>query len=335
MLTQSFIFDLTQGSLKPVLSFFRSRSEIDFQIQKNSIKLYFFDSELITISELEYHLYYIRFYNYYVPEIEGPYVSSYKFYRNDQRRFKSLLIYPRDRDNPDKIQELSSLIYSAYRSIEDIYDRDSIVDYSIMEMELHYDGINPFRQYFLRSNSINTKKEPPDIYIVDSEPDFRRRKKGIKPYDMVGVSLNDNDQIKFFIMSLILPGGTSYGRRYFNDLINQPDSKTLFLSEIFSLLYLKTNFLGLMPGLELSDEIVSGFNPWDNDYMLDYINVYYDDSGGSDPFNYLRDRLKKRSAAEFKGKIKFTTVTRKRKQLRNEFIYSIDQIFPLDQCLDV
>lgn len=335
MLTKSFIFDLTQGSLKPVLSFLRSQHDIDFQIQKNSIKLYFFDSELITISELEYHLYYIRFYNYYQPEIEGPYVSSYKSYRNEQRSFKSLIIYPRDRDNPDKIQELKQLIYSSNSSIKDIYERDAIDDYAIMEMELHYDGTNPFRQYFLRSHSINTKKESPDIYIVDSEPDCRRRKRGIKPYDMVGVSLNDNDQIKFFIMSLISPGGTSYGRRYFNDLISQPDSKTLFLSEIFSLLYLKTNFLGLMPGLELSDEIVSDFNPWGNDYSLDFLYVYYDDSGGSDPLNYLRNRLEKMRATEIQSEVKFTTVTRKRKQLRNEYIYSIDQIYPLDQCLDI
>jgi len=335
MLTQSFIFDLTQGSLKPVLSFFRSQPEIDFQIQKNSIKLYFFGSELITISELEYHLYYIRFYNYYKPEVEGPYVSSYKSYRNEQRNFKSLLIYPRDRDNPDKIQELSELIYSAYSSIKEIYNRDSIVDYSIMEMELHYDGMNPFRQDFLRSNSINTKKELPDIYIVDSEPDCRRGKKGIKPYDMVGVSLNDNDQIKFFIMSLISLGGTSYGRRYFNDLISQPDSKTQFFSEIFSLLYLKTHFLGLMPGLELSDEIVSDFNPWENDYRLEFLYVYYDDSGGSDPLNYLRNRLKKMRATDIQSEVKFTTVTRKGKQLRNAYIYSIDQIYPLDQCLDI
>jgi hypothetical protein len=327
MLSKPFIFDLTQGSLKSLIYFLRGNREIDLRIQKNSIWLYFFDSLLITISELEYQLYYIRFYNYCIPEIEGPFVSPYKHYMNESGHFKSLIIYPQDHEKPDKIKELKQLIFESHSNIKDDYEREAYIDDSDIDLMFHYGDGYPFRQYFIRSNSMDIKLKPTDIYIIDSDRRPQRGEKTKKPYDMVGVSLIAESQIKFYLISLIPHGRGSNGRQYFEDIINQPNIQAHFIEEMISLFYLKANVLGLIPGVEISDEILEDLNPDEREYAIEYLYVYCDNKGVIDPLEYLRVKLKKFHITEFSNKLRFTTVTSSRQQLRNEFIYDINQIF--------
>jgi len=331
MLSRFFVFDLTQGSLRKVLSFIKAYREVDIQIKENSILIFYYNYEIISISELEYHLYYIRFYDYYnyffAPETEGPFYTDLKSYGNDHRRFESIFIYPRDKTDINKLDKLRELTLSSYFNIKSVFDENRNMEgiwYD--DKELEFDGIYPLKQHFIRSNSINSIGKP-HIYIIDSERNSRVGSKERKPYDMIGISWS-KDECKFYLLSLITRGNPSRGKEYYNELMSNNDNKSKFLRKIHSLFELKVNQLGLISDLEADDELESDYYPDYNDVPIEFLHIYYDKEGKDDTISFLRSKLEKNKTLEKRNEMKFALITSRNQQLVNDLIFSYDQLIP-------